>query len=345
MGAQRTLTRRSSLAAALGLVALISGAGCRKRDRASVLEALAREVVGVMVHDVLVTSSELDAALRSLAEAPSPSHHAAARNAFKPCALAWKRAYAFRAGPLAESHAFQRATFWPVPPSGILAVLSGSEVIDERCIEGLGVEQKGIFALEFLLFDVELARLGASSREVPGERARRYAREASGNVLGYARRVSKLLHSEQDYAAIFARDGQSSVAQLVVQVIDSVEILSGKLIRLPRAQARHDARWSAVEGFFSGLSLEVALALLTGTRQLYLGAAGGGLSTLVNGVSPAIDQHVRTCLDEADRSLRVLGGPIELALEASPAAYQAALRALAALQHTLKLEMASALEL
>jgi predicted lipoprotein len=329
------VTRRRLLAELGVLVALPGLAACRKRDRAGVLAALAREVVGAMARDVRARTAALDARLQTLEQAPGPEALRDAQSAFKQAILAWRRAYAFRDGPFVSSNAFQRATFWPARPATIREVVTGQAPIDARLIAGLGLDAKGLFAVEYLLFD----------RELPAsDRPRRYARALAANVLGYADRILRLLGDGRGYGASFAGAGQASINQLVAQSMDNLDMVLGKFDRVSRAAGSGQPTPLAAEGYFSGTSLDIAGALIGGTQQLYLGLAGGGLSDLVAAVSPDIDAHVKALYAQCQSRLHDLGKPLEVAVTADPPGYAAAVASVQALRHIQQVEMASALE-
>jgi predicted lipoprotein len=316
---------------------------CRKRDRTSVLEALAREVVGGMARDLRADSAGLHARLQALDERPGVDQLQAARAALKQAIVAWRRAYAFRDGPFVSSNAFQRATFWPARPPAIRAVLAAGTPIDASLVAGLGLDAKGLFAAEYLLFDAQLGPL-ASAAGGAGDRQRRYARQLAANVLGYADRIARILGDGRAFAARFAGAGQASVNQLVAQAMDTLDMVLGKFDRVERvARGQHPAPLAA-EGYFSGTSLDIAGALLAGTQQLYLGAAGGGLSDLVAAVSAPIDAHLKALLADCRARLAALDKPLEIALQSDPQGWAEAVAALQALRHFQKVELASALE-
>ena len=332
---RRLLARLGALGAWPGLVA------CRQRDRTTVLEALAREVVGAMARDLRFETAALHTRLLGLEQRPGPDDLQAARVAFKRAILAWRRAYAFRDGPFVSSNAFQRATFWPARPPAIREVLASQASIDPSLVAALGLDAKGLFAVEYLLFDTQLGPLAATAGSA-GERPRRYARQLAENVLGYANRITRLLGDGRAFGASFAGAGQSSVNQLVAQSMDTLDMVLGKFDRVSRA--RQQPTPFAAEGYFSGTSLDIAGALVAGTGQLYLGAAGGGLSDLVAAVSPPIDAHLKALLADCQARLAALGKPLEIAVQSDPRGWADAVAALQALRHFQKVEMASALE-
>src|SRR5262249_37785288 len=66
--------------------------------------------------------------------------------------LAWERASCFPTMELTTSHALLRALFWPIRVGAVQSLVSGTGSLDQHMVSELGVDRKGLFALEFLLF-------------------------------------------------------------------------------------------------------------------------------------------------------------------------------------------------
>lgn len=339
MGTQRALIPRRRLVELGALLALSTALGCGRRERAAVLSGLITKVVVEMARDLRAESIALQTTLRALSSEPSPPRQRAAQSAFQRAVLAWKRAYAFRLGPFATSEAFQRAAFWPARATSIEPVLGAAEPIDDRRVQALGVDARGLFALEYLLFDPEHAASAAAASGASGERVRAYALELGTNVRGYADRVQRLLGDGRQYAETFAQGGQHSVEALVTQTRDTLDVILGKFARVERARRDGVPLEFAVEGYFSGSSLEIVQAILAGAESLY----GGGLSELVAAASEPIDQHVRSAFREAGQRLKAMDAPLEVALAAQPDRFQSAASAVAELRHVIEVELQSAL--
>jgi predicted lipoprotein len=344
VGTRGSLISRRRLGGLGVAVAIAPLVACRGRDRASVLRSLVREVVADLAQDMLVTSRTLHETLRQLAQAPDAASAGPARAALVAALTAWKRASAFRSGPFASSHAFQRAAFWPARPIAIQRVLAADDAIDEARVEGLAVDAKGLYALEYSLFEPTFEKLLESPGEMAAKRLRRYALEVAKNVRGYGQRVVRQLGDDGAYARAFAADGQRSLSELVAQEVDTLAMLGGKLARIPRADALAEPRAMAVEGYFSRSSLQVALALLSGAERLYSGAGGGGMSTLAGAVSETLDAELRAGFHDCATRLRALGKPLDVAFDTDQQAYTAVGSSIEALQHSLKVNLASALE-
>ncbi|HEY0466537.1 MAG TPA: imelysin family protein [Polyangiaceae bacterium] len=343
MGAQRSLITRRRLIEFGALLALPALFGCRKRDQASVLSGLVTEVVLGMAREMRAESKQLHAELRALSSEPSLERQRAAQAAFKRTTLAWKQAYAFRSGPFVSSEAFQHALFWPARATLIDGVLSDQAPIDEQRVEQLGVDSRGLYALEYLLFDENNARSMLLPADTHGQRARAYALELSVNVLGYAERIQRLLGDGHGFAVSFAQAGKLSVDALVSQMLDTLTVISGKFSRIERAQSEERPLPFAVEGYYSQSSLEIVLAIVAGIKSLYLGGGSGGLSELVASASKAIDDHVSATFRETEQRLRAIGMPLEVALTAQPGRFSSGAAAVAELRHVIEVEMVSAL--
>jgi predicted lipoprotein len=296
-----------------------------------VLDALVREVLVPNAHRLIEETRALDGAIRSLGADASSLERA--RAAFKNAVTAWKRAYVFRSGPFEKSNAFLRAMFWPARGAVIDGLLSDARPMDERLIQELGADQKGLFGLEYALFHSDPS----------GARNRAYVRAVSSNVLGYAERLGRLLGDGREYASAFSEGGQESVHQLVAHAVDNIEIVWGKLDRIARASARKESGAAVVEGYFSGMSLTLALEIVVGTGELYRGRGGGGLSDLVRAIHTPLDTRTQALFAEAEAKLGALGAPLERAFELDRSAFDRAAGALKALERALKLEAASSL--
>ena len=338
------ITRRRLLeiGALLPLAGLPAVFGCGKRDQGSVLSGLVTEVVLGMAREMRAESSTLHEKVRALSAEPNPERQRAAQAAFKRAILAWKQASAFRTGPFIDSEGFQRAAFWPARVTLVEAVLDDREPIDERRIQQLGVDARGLYALEYLLFDETNARASLLSDDARGRRVRAYALELSVNVLGYADRIQRLLGHGDEYAASFSKGGKQSVDTLVAQMLDTVSIISGKFARIERARSENQPLPFAVDGYVSGMSLEIVLAILAGAKRLYVGDGSGGLGALVASASPPIDGHVRAMFHDAEKRVRAVGMPIEVAFDQQPRRFAAAAAAVADLRHVIEVEMLSA---
>jgi predicted lipoprotein len=334
------LSRRALFAQLAGVAALPSALGCRRElDQRAVLRALVLQVAVPNAEALLRESRRLDLSLRAVSESSTGEEASSARTAFRRALLVWKRCYAFRIGPFASSNVFLRAMFWPARPKSIEAVLSGERAIDGALVDALGVDAKGLFGLEYLLFSDS----GQGAGDSFGARRKRYALEISSNVMAYAERNLRLLGDGRGYAQSFAEHGRDSENRLVAQMIDSVELLVGKLERVLRFNESGALQASHVKGYFSGTSLDIAISLLAGTEALYAGGGGPGLCDRVAPVSTAIDERLRAAFGAAHRALQALRVPLEQCVKANSKGMRSAVTAVRALELALRVDLKSAL--
>src|SRR5262245_53120928 len=182
------ISRRSFLHDS-GLLALgLSGCSVlsRRSPREEVLSALVLRIGAPDTQEILAQSRALASILRL---PPSAANLEAARHALRKAALLWQRAYAFRNGPIIESHAFIRSAFWPTRPDAVREVLEGDQAFDDAFIAELGVDVKGVFALEHLLFEGPNGTAGGFFVGPGAMRARAFAIALADDALAYARKA------------------------------------------------------------------------------------------------------------------------------------------------------------
>jgi predicted lipoprotein len=233
------ITRRKLLvqgASTLAVTSLSFGAaGCKKQlSREDVLATLARDVALPNMRALSQVDAQLLRAVAALPPVARAQELAAPRAALAQALLAWERAYVFRSGPLVESNAFLRARFWPTRKSSFHELLLGQEAIDPARVGALGVDVKGLFALERLLWErltpAEGERLLFEARP---ERARSLAIALAQDIQLHGERAEKLRGDGSAFVTRFARAGQASVALLVTQLVETVEaIVTDRLARV-----------------------------------------------------------------------------------------------------------------
>jgi predicted lipoprotein len=322
--------------------------GCRREPltRQAALKALVHEVVVPATQAVIATSAELSVAVTNLSSSPSLDTLRAARAKFKPSLLAWKRAQCFRLGPMVDTNAFVRALFWPPRPQAIEAVLDSDNSIDAAFVGNLGVDARGVYAVEYLLFPLERdeGATAALFTGAAGARRRELARALAGNIEQCAANAGHSLGDGAAYAARFAQGAEISLSILVNQMIGTVENLSAHRLELVLGLEKSQRlKAQEVEGWPSASSHEIALAQLSGNEALYRGGKSGGLRALTRAMAPAIEARVSRRYAEALRAVRGLNAPLERVVTTDRPALEAAAQATKALELAIKVDLASAL--
>jgi predicted lipoprotein len=341
---RRPLLFALCLAAVPGPLAL----GCRRaRSQSDVLTSLVEDVHARDMQAVVKASRTLATASAKLAAAPGGAEIHAVRDAWRGAAIAWKRAHALRSGPVVDTNALLRSTFWPARPAAIDATLKSSTPLDAALVDASGVDVRGIYGLEYLLFDRENG-VAAPARVAGagGDRARAYAALCAAGVAKYAELALSGVGSKGErYAPAFAAAGQKSVNRVVGHLVEAIESLAENRIALLLWMDRIGrVKPADVEGFPSGTSKELALAAFAGVEELYTGGNDAiGLGALVAPAVSAVDDEIRSRFGAARLALSALDGPLEKAVKSERAKVETVRTTLKSLEIALKTDLTSAL--
>jgi predicted lipoprotein len=342
MSTRRLFLKRGASAL---LLACAAQTGCKRRaSREAVLRTIATGVALPAIRALPELDTRLVRAVEALPSAPSLNDLTAARAALAASLLAWERAYTFRSGPLVESSAFLRARFWPVRKSSFHELLLGEGAIDAQRVAQLGVDLKGLFALERLLWERSEGGGGGLLFTQRPERARALAYALASDVQRRSQQAASLLGDGAAFAARFAQAGQESVALLVNQLVETSEaIVTDRFERVLGLQQNNRLRPGELMGDFSQLTTELTVTTMRGMRALYLGAREDGLSVLVQQAAPTIDAHVRSALAQAVAASEALGAPLAQLVVRDAAKVRSARELAKALELAFKVQLPSAL--
>ena len=337
---RRTFIRHAMLAGTASVFP-----GCRRAGaKEEVLRALVERVVVPNTADVAKTSRRLAVDLARLVAEPSLASLRASREQWQRALSSWKRADVFRSGPIMDTNCLLRAMFWPVRTGAIDALLQGSASIDDASIDAMGVDRRGLFALEYLLYPAQAEdRILAGFVGPGGERRARFASALASNVSLHADQAARSLGDGKEYARKFAERGQDSLSLVVGQLVHTVENVSAtRLARISSLAKRGLLQATEVEGGVARVSQEIALTYLRGAEQLYLGV-DHGLRQLVSALSGAVDDQIRSTFSQAIAAVSNLGLPLEEVAKQDPGALDAAAGVVKKLERGLKTDLASTL--
>jgi predicted lipoprotein len=340
------LKRRDVLALVPAAFGALAVAGCERRapTRDEALRELVLDGVVADTDEVNAASERLGRDLWTLEATPSIAALDAARASFRRALLAWRRAACFGAGPLVETSALVRAAFWPVRTVALEQVLSGSGALDDRFVAELGVDLKGLYALEYLLFPPGSAQVAGGLAAAGATRRRRLATLLARSVATHAVRVKHALGDGEAYAERFASGGQASLSQVVERLVMSVEhVASQRFALVLELEKNGMLKPGLVEGAPSGTSQALACTELVAAERLYRGRAGRGLEALAGVTAPAVRARVDERFARALAAARAVGAPLEVAARTSRAALAAAATAAKELELALKVDLTSAL--
>lgn len=244
--------------------------------------------------------------------------------------------------------------YWQVVPIQIEDILNSSQAINESLLDQAGATTKGLYAVEYLLFD----RRGGQATEPPAPAKALELLAASARRREYLLALGRDLGSKanqlaadwrvtiaQGAAAKFVSAGQDSVNLLVNQLSQKAESLGQNRLKLasllPSPVSHHLYR---IEGSRSGSSLQGVLATLGGMQRAYEGGRGVGLRAAVDQLNPALAERVHDGFEAATAAVREVGPSLEQqVLAGNRAPLQNAYDKLHALEILLKVDVASTL--
>lgn len=336
-----TFGRRSLL---LGLALAPLTAACERQvTREQALRATLARVLMPDARAIGETSRQLEAALVQLLAAGDAGTLEPARAALRAALLAWQRSFAFQHGPFTSSGALLRAAYWPPRRRSLTNLVLGGGELDAARVSVLGVDEKGIFGIEHLLFEPEAAGDPAPWVLGPhGARARTLARAFAADVKAHAQQALVQLGDGSQFADEFARDGQISVSRLFDKLLGTLEAAALRIERVLVADSDHKLRASDVQAAPSGLSSELLKQWLSVCERCYGPAGEPSLAALVKAVAPDAEAHARAAFARAKAALAPLG-PIERDVAGRRTQLAAAVQEIKALEVCVRSELANAL--
>ena len=328
---------------ALAAGASVLPAGCeRSVSRKAVLQSLVQHLALPDAAAIVRETKALESALAQLEREASATSLQSARTTLQHALIAWQRAYAFRHGPIEDSRALMHAAFWPIRSSAVEHLVTGPQSIDDAFVSELGVDSKGLFALEHLLF----AEPTPNTTWMLGTVSTRACALASALARDVSRHAERVAHdlARGDFQRNFANAGQDSLNQVVNQMLATLEtIAADRLGRIASMRSNQRFEMRDVQGAESGLSVDIPLAWLTTTQRVYLGLERESLATLVKQVAPQVDVQVRAVFAGATAALQALPKRLDDSDVATTHALEAAILSIKDLEVALKVDVASAL--
>lgn len=321
-------------------------------------EAMLRELAGNVVapgwQDLALRCRDLTNSVRRLLENPAPPALEQARQAWLEASLAAARMRCFQAGPIADRGCVSTFYYWQVMPNQIQTVLAASDALDEAYLDQLGATTKGLFAVEFLLFEMKSGDPNVSGKmplilnALSGPKSKRY-RDYLFALAQELERKATLVAKDwtapgaQAASGKFAAGGQESMNVLVNRLAAGIEDAAERhlhfVLVLPTP-----ILLSRVERSRSGSSLAGVQACLEGAQALFNGRGGGlGLKDAVKQVNPGLEKRLTEQFEAAIRATRDIGMPLEEAAINNRAALEKAYEEARKLEVLLKVDVVSAL--
>lgn len=301
-------------------------------------------------HVVVTEARDLGAAQRALTEKLAEFDRAASENALRSARSSWKNAvrHWVRVESLSvlstgDGRILLRAAFWPPRIASLEELLRDQSAGSAPQIETLGVDVRGMYALEWLLFGDPAQYILAATPE--GARLRMLALAFARDIERHALELVRVTAAGDALSSALTRDAQATLSRLVNLTTGALEQLVTDRLRPALARrTRAPLAPREIRGGLSGVSSELVAAQLDVIERVYLGGeTGPGIAVLVGAVAPAVEQHLRASFRSARERVDGLDRSLEQLAQQDQPRIAAAHAAIRALERVLKTEVASAL--
>ena len=330
-------------------------------DRQQVLRDLVNNVIVPSYNDVTSSTATLVDAIRALRAAPSVDTLASAQTAYRAARAQYKTTEAYRLGPADDLAITGEAIdTWPADSTKLEALLAGTGPLDVVEVGKLGSNQRGLPALEYLLFDSAVSDAEVLSRFTqPGSGARRaeLAESVASDLTIVCKRVSDALGGPTGYGHQLAEAGVGSslyaaqsegVDKVVTALVYLSELVVLKKLSKPLGVDMNNVVQPAQEeGPRSDSSLRDLQNNLAGIQAIYSGERGAltgqGLGSAVRTINPGAATRFEAALQATVAALNAVPPPLRSALTQNRPAVEAAYQAFRALKSSLVTDVAGAL--
>ena len=348
------LSRRALLGGALPLSAVGLGLyacgddSVATVDETAVLKDIAEIVARPSYATLKAASDSLQSALDAFVASPSEATLGPARENWKATMTAWNQTRTFAFGPAKDIEPNIR---WHLgaDPEAIDASIAAGSPFD---IEALGASQKGLPALEYLLFDPEggqdaiLEKFSGSAERVAF---------AGALAADLDEKIAALVSAWDDHASELASAGEGSEAYKAPK--DAMDALYNQLIyvsdlaiaqiKAPLVGSTGSPSPELEEARLSDNTLPDTFAQIAAITSVYEGrygeGSGLGVTALVRDRSPELDDQVRTAIADAKAALEAIPPPLREALQGDVTVLETAVEKLREVKRLLSSDVASAL--
>ncbi|HEX2368275.1 MAG TPA: imelysin family protein [Acidimicrobiia bacterium] len=297
-------------------------------DRRTALDQINDEVI-IPAYGVLADSAtDLVEATNMLCQQPSQDSLAEARAAWGAAWLAWLRTTAHSAR-VDEMRLEASFTFAP-DIEGVEALLAGTDPVSVEAIRQLGADQRGLRAIEWLLF-------GPGSEALSGRAERRCQMAASASTVVEEAAATVLAALDDTQSE---QRSQEELDDVVNDLIFAVQEVADRRLGIATGSTNDGIPAPGEAQGAAGIGAREAEAVIQGVAAVYEGGGKGGLSPLVAAGFAATDERVLTRMSDLSELLAALPASLE---KADPADLAAAEEAARALHRTLSTEVVSVL--
>jgi predicted lipoprotein len=340
-----------------------AGLSLRGFERAEMLDHLTESII-VPAHQTLADrAAELAQVAQAFRADPSAETLAATRSAWLETAIAWEQCSLFGFSEVIIVH--NQIGKWPVNESFIDEFIAdpANETLDAAFIESIGSTAKGLFAMEYLLFDAagnDTVLLRRFAEADLGPRRADYLAALAENLQAKTAELLAIWTGEGENLAQRFRsadfDGgelNGSVSMLTNEMVALLESMVQTKIGRPLGKDRNRTVVSRSAQAWRSLSSNQLLA--ANLNILYLTYSGGGSAKAQLGFDdyltfigmpdndPPLTERIETQFTAAHNALVAINQPLSIAVETQPEQVSKAYDELRALLVLFKVDLANQL--
>lgn len=345
------------------MAATVQAAPDKDFSRPAMLQDIATKVLVPGIRDFHAKCQALEVAAQKLSAEPDEAQLRQTQEAWKEACLAWKRIQWIQFGPVKDRAYWTSLCFKPVYPQSIEKILRSSEAITADYLAEQGAAAKGLYALEYLLFDLpqgQTAWVGEDGKPAKtgtprlsakwllegdgAPRRRTYVHELTRELLTQLKEAKAIVDAP-DFVGKYVKGGQNSVDLAVNGLLDELESGVVNVLRLYVDQfANRSLRYDQIEGNASGLSARVLEEELDSLEKLYRGGGGLGMDDYVQHVNPELGKRMEQRFKAGREALRKFQElPVDQALVKNYPDMERAHDELRELEIQIKLDLVSSL--
>jgi predicted lipoprotein len=343
----------------LALVPLVcacssTGEGDTRRE---LLESWSTGLIVPLYSDFEARSQTLATSLDALCAAPNDATFSEARAAWTSAREPLKQAEVFAFGPYSrpEFRIGPKIDSWPARPDAVEEYLSGTGGVDPATLANLGIFNKGLPVIEYLIYEPQVA----TSAQLADPRRCEYLRSAGAELVSRARELHLAWAPEAgNFAEQLSGAGRTSTAWRTLrdafsEVINRMgfvveNIRRDKLGRPLGAMSGGVAVPDEAESRFSGRSLQDILDNLAGIEVVFFGdpaRSTPGVSRYASERGRNFDEQFGAALAAARLALEAVDVPLTQAVTSEPERVNEASARLLDLQTLIQVDLIGALGL
>lgn len=237
-------------------------------DRAGLITNMANNAVLPSLDELSTEAENFFTAAETFKANANNSNLDLLKNQWKNLATSWQNSKFFMVKDLKYSGQEQEIAYWPAHTSKIDGLLSSSSQINVDFIKGLGANQKGLFALEYVLFNQDFNTISGNSQAID------FIVSTAQNINLGVNELKSVWTNAYQPKFIASTDNfvTSTIPTLTNRMIEYAEWVKNTKIGYPLALSKYTTIDDAkLESIYAKYSVELIEQNITTLKSVYQG--------------------------------------------------------------------------